>query len=77
MTFIYYYSRKVWIYLLKKKDDMFNIFKQFRDLVEKSTSRTIKCLRNDNGGDFTSKEFNNYFKEVGIHRHTNTVYNPQ
>ena len=45
---------------------MFNVFKQFRDLVEKSTSRTIKCLKNDNGGEFASREFENYCKKDGI-----------
>jgi transposase InsO family protein len=59
----------VWIYLLKRKVDVFNAFKQFRDLVEKSTDRSIKCLRTDNGGEFTSKEFENYCKEAGIERH--------
>ena len=43
MTFIDDYSRKVWTNLLKRKVDAFNVFKQFRDLVEKRTSRTIKC----------------------------------
>ena len=73
MTFIYDYSRKVWIYLLKKKDDVFNVFKQFRALVENSTSRTIKCLRTDNRGEFTSKEFENYCKEFGIPRHKTMI----
>ena len=57
MTFIYDYCSKVWIYLLKRKADVFNVFKQFRDLVEKSTSKKIKFLRIDNGGELTYKEF--------------------
>jgi hypothetical protein len=44
VTFIDDFSRKVWIYMLKRKADVFNVFKQFRALVEKSTSRSIKCL---------------------------------
>ena len=77
VSFIDDYSRKVWIYLLKKKADVFNTFKQFRDLVEKSTGKSIKCLRTDNGGEFTSKEFENYCKNEGIDRHKTTVYTPQ
>ena len=77
MKFIDYYSRKVCIYLLKIKSDVFNVFKQFRALVENNTSRTIKCLRTDNGGEFSSKGFENYCKEVGIERHKTTVYTPQ
>jgi hypothetical protein len=54
VTFIDDYSRKVWVYLLKKKVDVFNTFKKFKSLVEKSIDRSIKCLRTYNGGEFTS-----------------------
>eukprot|EP00253_Pinus_taeda_P003210 PITA_03210 len=78
--FVYFiddFSRKVWVYMLKRKSDVFTVFKQFRALVENITGRTIKCLRNDNGGEFTSKEFDNYCKDVGIERHKTIVYTPQ
>ena len=55
VSFIDDFSRKVWVYMLKKKSDVFTFFKQFRALVENITGRTIKCLRIDNGGEFTSK----------------------
>lgn len=71
------FSRKVWVYMLKKKSDVFTVFKHFRALVENITGRTIKCLITDNGGEFTSKEFDNYCKEAGIERHKTTVYTPQ
>jgi transposase InsO family protein len=45
--------------------------------VEKSTSRSIKCLRTDNGGEFMSMEFENYCNEFGIDRHKTTAYTPQ
>ena len=76
MTFIDDYSRKVWVYLLKRKADVFITFKQFIDLVEKRTNMSIKCLRTNNG-EFTSMEFENYCKEGVIERHTTTVYTPQ
>ena len=63
--------------MLKSKTDVFTIFKQFIALVEKSTGRSIKCLRTDNGGEFTSMEFENYCKELGIDRHKTTAYTPQ
>jgi transposase InsO family protein len=77
VIFIDDFSRKVWVYVLKRKVDVFNTFKQFRVMVEKRTGRTIKCLRMDNGGEFTSLEFEKYCKEVGIIRHKTTVYTPQ
>ena len=39
VTFIDDYSRKVLVYLLKIKDDVFNTFKKFRALVEKRNDR--------------------------------------
>jgi transposase InsO family protein len=63
--------------MLKSKVDVFIVFKQFRALVEKSTGRSIKCLRTDNGGEFTSMEFDNYCKEFWIDRHKTNAYTPQ
>jgi transposase InsO family protein len=77
VTFIDDYSIKDWVYLLKKRFDVFNTFKKFRALVEKSTDRSIKCLRKDNRGEFTSVEFENYCKKVGIERHKTMYYTPQ
>jgi transposase InsO family protein len=37
----------------------------------------IKILRSDNGGEYTSKEFVNFCKDVGIKRELTTPYNPQ
>ena len=46
-------------------------------MVEKRTSRMIKCLRMDNGGEFTSLEFEKYYKYEGIVRHKTNVYTQQ
>jgi transposase InsO family protein len=45
--------------------------------LKRALDRSIKCLRTDNGGEFTSLEFENYCKEVGIKRHKTIVYTPQ
>eukprot|EP00253_Pinus_taeda_P031778 PITA_31778 len=63
--------------MLKRKSDVFSVFKQFRALVENNTGRTIKCLRTENGGEFTSKVFDSYCKDARIERHKTTVYTPQ
>ena len=54
VMFIDDFSRKVWVYILKRKADLFDTFKQFKVIMEKRTGRTIKCLTTDNGGEFTS-----------------------
>ena len=57
-SFIDDYSRKTWIYFLKKKDEVFERFKEFKALEENLYEKKIKILRSDNGGEFTSNEFN-------------------
>ena len=41
-------------------------------MVEKEKGKPLKCLRSDNGGEYTSNEFKNYFSEKGI-RYEKTV----
>jgi len=55
VTFIDDYSRKTWLYLLKKKNEVFEKFREFRSKVETLTERNIKTLRSNNGGEYTSK----------------------
>jgi transposase InsO family protein len=62
---------------LKTKDEVFSKFKEFKALIENLYERKIKILRSDNGGEYTSKEFVNFCKDVGIKRELTTPYNPQ
>eukprot|EP00253_Pinus_taeda_P002765 PITA_02765 len=42
-----------------------------------SGKKKIKVLRTDNGGEFYSKEFEEFYKKCGIARQTTTPYTPQ
>ena len=68
VTFIDDATRKVWIYFLRQKSDVFETFKKWRSLVENEIGKKIKCLRSDNGGEYCSKEFENYCSSNGIRR---------
>jgi len=68
VTFIDDHSRKTWLYLLKKKYEVFEKFKEFRCEVETLTERKIKTLRSDNGVEYTSKDLIEFCKEAGIKR---------
>jgi hypothetical protein len=56
------------IILVKDLDifEVFNKIKEFKALIENLSVRKIKILRSDNGGEYTSKEFVNFCKDVGI-----------
>jgi len=77
VSFIDDFSRNTWIYFLKKKYEVFDRFKEFKALVENQTEKKIKVLRTDNGGDFCSKEFEEFCKKCGISWKNSTPYTPQ
>jgi hypothetical protein len=56
---------------------LFGKFKEFKALIENLSERKIKMLRSDNGGEYTSKDFVNFCKDVGIKRELTIPYNPQ
>ena len=51
--------------------------KEFKALIENLSERKIKILRSDNGGEYTSKEFVSFCRDVRIKRELTTPYNPQ
>ena len=63
--------------MLKNKAIVFNVFKQFKAMVEKKTGKSIKYLRTDNGGEFTSLGFEKFYKDEGIVRYKTAVYTPE
>lgn len=71
------YSRLMWVYLLKTKNEAFGAFKKFKAMVEDGKERRIKVLRTDRGGEFVSNEFSQYCEEAGIIRHYTNLYTPQ
>jgi transposase InsO family protein len=75
--FIDDHSQKTWIYFLKTKDGVLVRFQEFRAHVENLVGRKIKVPRSDNGGEYTSRDFNYLCIEAGIKREYIVPYNPQ
>ena len=61
VTFIDDHSRKTWIYFLKTKDEVFEIFKEFKALVENMIGKKIKTLHSDNGGEYKNGDFIDFY----------------
>ena len=72
LTFVDHHSRYAWVYPLRTKDQVFERFVQWKALVEKSSGKKLKILRTDNGGEFTSTQFEDFLKTEGI-RHERTI----
>ncbi|XP_070068125.1 uncharacterized protein [Drosophila takahashii] len=62
LTFIDDKSRRIFVYFLRKKDEVLSKFMEFKNLVERQTDRKLKCLRTDNGGEFVNKEFDDFLR---------------
>lgn len=77
ITFVDNYSRKVFVYFTRAKSNAFEIFKNFRAMIENQTDRKIKILRSDNGGEYESTEFKNYLQANGIIHQTSAAHTPQ
>jgi hypothetical protein len=77
LTIIDDYSRKVWPYCLKHKYEDFDAFRKRKVMIEKQTEKKVKLIHTDNGMEFCSNEFNDYYSNEGIVRHHTIPYTPQ
>jgi transposase InsO family protein len=71
------YTRMTTVCFLRKKPEYFENFKVYKEMVENEMNSKIKCLRYDNGGEFTSNEFMDYCSRHGIKRQLSVVRTPQ
>lgn len=72
VTFIDDFSRCCAVYLLKQKSEVFEKFKEFEAGATNECGLSIGTLRTDNGGEYLSKEFQDYLILKGI-RHERTI----
>lgn len=71
------YSRMVFVYFLKTKDEVIDRFKEFKNIAENQTNCKIKNFRSDNGGEFCNEAFRKFLLENGIVHQTTTPYTPE
>ncbi|GJX09879.1 gag-pol polyprotein [Tanacetum coccineum] len=77
VSFIDNYSRRCLVYPIKKKSDVFEVFKVYKARVKLDSRKKIKFLGTDNGVEYTSDEFDTFCRQEGIKRQFTTVYTPQ
>jgi len=54
LTFIDDLTRKMWIYLIKRKSEVLSVFRKFKSMVERQSGSNIKILRSNGGGKYTT-----------------------
>jgi len=76
VTFIGNCSKKLWVYVLKTKDQVLEKFKEFHVLVERKLSKNLKRIYTDNGGEYCGP-FDVYYKQHGIAHEKTPPKTPQ
>lgn len=63
VTFIDNLSIKLCTYQIKRKDEVFEVFKKFNSMVDRQSSRKLKVFKMDGGGEYVSKDFERFCDE--------------
>ena len=71
------FSRMVWVYPIRSKDQAFDRFKAWKTLIETQTNRKVRKVRIDNGLEFCNKQFDDLCEKSGIQRHKTVRHTPQ
>lgn len=66
VTFVDDFSRKLWIYFVPHKSQVLNKFRHFVQLMATTTGKDVQTLRSNNGGEYTSKAFQELCLTKGI-----------
>ncbi|KAM0044971.1 putative RNA-directed DNA polymerase [Helianthus debilis subsp. tardiflorus] len=77
LTLVDDFSRSVWVYLIKHKNEASTCLIHFHNLVERQFEKKIKRIRCDNGGEFTSNQMKEFYGEQGIILETTCPHTPQ
>ena len=70
------YSRCCQVYFMRHKSEVLDKFKEFEARVTNKTGLEISTLRTDNGGEYVSKEFEEFLKSKGIRHELTVPYSP-
>ena len=77
VTFIDDKTRYIWVFFLKQKSEVFKMYRQWRLAVELEHGVPNKKIRSDNGGEYTSTEFEEYLANAGKQHDTSVPDTPE
>ena len=76
VTFIDDHSRKLWVHVLKSKDQVLDAFKEYQASVKRETRKKLKCICTNNGGEYCGP-FDAYCRKQGIMHQKTPLKTPQ
>ncbi|GKB48669.1 ribonuclease H-like domain-containing protein [Tanacetum coccineum] len=71
------FTRVVWVYLIKSKDEGPHFVTVFYNLIENQFKRKIKVFRSDNGTEFVNQTVNSFCADKGVIHQASCAYTPQ
>ncbi|GJY95026.1 ribonuclease H-like domain-containing protein [Tanacetum coccineum] len=71
------YTRAIWVYLIKSKDEVSHFIIVFYNLIDNQFKRKIKVFRSDNGTEFVNQSVTKLCSDKGIIHRTFCMYTPQ
>lgn len=77
ILFIDDFTRMCWIFFLKCKSEVAEVFWKYKTMVENKSGYRIQVVRLDNGTEYTSSRFKSLYEEAGIEHQFTTPYTPQ
>ena len=58
------YSRAVWVYLVKTKDEVFDVLCSYIHLISNQFGIKLKVIRSDKGNEFVNKKMSQMFSDL-------------
>ena len=77
VLFIDDHTRITWIFLMKEKTEVCQIFKNFNNMIQTQFHTRIRVLRTDNGKEFFNRSLGDYLLGEGIVHQSSCVDTPQ
>lgn len=74
ITFIEYFTRKAYVYFMKDKLNVLDIFEGFKRNAENEIDHKMKIIRTDNGKEYCNSNFETFLANCGITHQNNTSY---
>ncbi|GFS69238.1 retrovirus-related Pol polyprotein from transposon TNT 1-94 [Trichonephila clavipes] len=71
------YSRKVTVFPIRNKSDVFHTFIRFQKRAERFLSKKVIAVRTDGGLEFCNKDLDNFLTELGIKHEVTNSYTPE
>jgi len=69
VIFVNDFSRYTWVFLMKSRSELLDIYRNFAKMVETQFSKRIKVFRSDNALEYTQQAFQNILKHYGTAPH--------